>query len=203
MTDTNDGGKVIPFPVKFAGDDGMGDPAPEMRDAKNIFGDNRCRHRKTTFDKKARIVTCDHCGVNVDPFEVLSDVVDWIQRHRWEWEALQQRERESRIADAAHLMRVKRGSRGALLLGNCHVTGYHIGGGGIPTDAIAEGDYVSRNRLYRVRRESEAWGVVFWDPAHGMKELANVRRKSIPDVRRAVAKHWLWLNNNSKAAGLA
>lgn len=192
---------VLQFPVKFSPQSNDNDAAPLMRDAADVH-DERCRHRKTTFDKRARIITCDSCGVNVDPFEVLDDVVSWIRKNEWRYEEMARSDRVARLARDVHLLRVTQG-KNSLLIGNCYVSGYHVGRAGIPTDEIALGDYVSSNRLYRVRREGARWSVMFYDPAHGLKAIKHIEHGTLQQMRAAVCKHWLWLNNNSKAAGLA
>lgn len=191
---------VIPFPVKFS-PEADNDGPPQMRDADHIY-DNRCRHRKTTFDRKARTVVCDACGVNVDPFAALEDIVAWIRLNEHRYDEMKRADRIARLAADSHLKRITQGEK-SLLIGRCWVSGYHVGPGRIPTEEIALGDYVSVNRVYRARRNEDGWSVQFYDPAHGLKDVKTIAKPTLQQVRAAVQKHWLWLNNNAKAAGLA
>lgn len=200
QNDNESRGKVIPFPVTFKPDTDD-DAAPEMRRSDEVR-DDRCLHRKTTFDRRARVVTCGSCGVDVDVFAVLEDVVAWIRRNEWRYEEMARAARIDRLAERSRLIRVVQGKQ-SLLIGRTWVSGFHAGPQAIPTEMIALGDYVSSNRLYRARREAEGWTVKFYDPAHGLKDIKHIERPTLTQVREAVRKHWLWLNNNAHAAGFA
>lgn len=193
---------VIPFPVQFIPDTSPDDEMPAMQSVESLYDSRRCMHRQTVFDKRARTVTCTKCGVNVDPFEALDDVIKWIRLNEHRYDEMQRQDRVGRLASDVHLLRVKQG-KNSLLVGNCYVSGYCVRPNAIPTEAIALGDYVSSNRMYRVRREGEAWTVMFYDPAHGLKAIPHASKATLAQAKAGIRKHWLWLNNNAKAAGLA
>lgn len=59
--------------VKFAPRKNPDHPALPIKTKRREYGDKACSHKQTTIDKEARTLTCDACGVQLDPIEKLLD----------------------------------------------------------------------------------------------------------------------------------
>jgi hypothetical protein len=189
--------QVIGLPVKFSTPD---EPfvVEERRPWTTEAG---CAHRNSTYDEKARTLSCTDCKVALDPLAVLVELSNYWRRQNHIVEEIRAYEKRKRQDGESHLSRVKKDKAGKYraVHNNCVVHDGQGHQGGMPGCLIETGDYVARNKRYRARRDGERWVVAFWDTDHGLKDIETLSRAALPGVRQAVRDHWRRWEKNKLA----